>query len=241
MDHAEVCVEGIFLGGREVEGDFSHFAEHVVEVVELGAEAAEVVVGRAAVGFGEDVLPLQAGGEVVEHEAAEKAVLGIRDEVQDLLGRAGEKAAEARVLEVDVFAVFAADVGDVLVVEGFAEAVGVVAVVGGEGVGEGVAFGLEHDALSVVVAKDLVDGGGAGVGGDEEHPQGRFLGLVHVHLLFVGLVLLHLLLVFHFFGFVDFAEAVVDGSMMDLQRESRPLPEEARAVTKRLAQTGRRL
>ena len=29
-------------------------------------------------------------------------------------------------------------------VEGFAEAVGVVAVVGAEGVGEGVAFGFEH-------------------------------------------------------------------------------------------------
>ena len=95
--------------------------------------------------------------------------------------------------------------------EGLAEAVGVIAVVGGESVGEGVAFGLEHNALAVVVAKDLIDGGGAGVGGDEEHPQRRFLEFVHVHLLFVGLVLLHLLLVFHLFGFVDFAQAVVDG------------------------------
>lgn len=211
VDHAEVSIEGVFLGGREVEGDFTYFAQHVVEVVELGAQAPEVVVGRAAVGFGEDVLPLQGGGEIVEHEAAEKAVLGIRDEVLDLLGRAGEQATQPRVLEVDVFAVFSADIGDVLVVEGLAEAVGVVAVVGGEGVGEGVAFGLEHDALSVVVAKDLIDGGGAGVGGDEEHPERRFLGLVHVHFLLVGLVLLHLLLVFHFLGLVDFAKAVVDG------------------------------
>ncbi len=211
VDHAEVSIEGVFLGGREVEGDFTYFAQHVVEVVELGAQALEVVVSCAAIGLGEDVLPLQAGGEVVEHKAAEKAVLGIRDEVLDLLGRAGEQATQPRVLEVDVFSVFSADIGDVLVVEGLAEAVGVVAVVGGEGVGEGVAFGLEHDALAVIVAKDLIDGGGAGVGGDEEHPQGRFLGLVHVHLLLVGLVLLHLLLVFHFFGLVDLAEAVVDG------------------------------
>ena len=96
-------------------------------------------------------------------------------------------------------------------VEGLAESVGVVAVVGGKGVGEGVSFGLEHNALAVVVSKNLIDGSGAGVGGDKEHPERRFLGLVHVHFLLVDLVLLHLLLVFHFFGFVDFAETVVDG------------------------------
>ena len=211
VDLAEPGVEGVFLGGREVEGDFTGLAKNVVEVVELDAQTLEVVVGRAAIGLGEDVLPLQAGGEVVEHKAAEKAVLGICDEVLDLFGCAGEEGAQAGVLEVDILAVFAADVGDVFVVEGLAEAVGVVAVVGGEGVGEGVAFGLEHDALAVIVAKDLIDGGGAGVGGDEEHPERRFLGLVHVHFLLVGLVLLHLLLVFHFLGLVDFAEAVVDG------------------------------
>ena len=96
-------------------------------------------------------------------------------------------------------------------VEGLAEAVGVVAVVEGEGVGEGVAFGLEHDALAVVVAKDLIDGSGAGVGGDEEHPERRLLWLVHVEFLFVSLVLLQFLFVFHFFGLVDFAYAVVYG------------------------------
>lgn len=129
VDDTELGVEGVFLGGHEVEGDFSHFAEHVVEVVELGAETAEVVVSRAAIGFGEDVLPLQRSGEVVEHKTTEKTVLGVCDEVLDLLGRAGEEATQPGVLEADVCAVFAADIGDVFVVEGLAEAVGVVAVV----------------------------------------------------------------------------------------------------------------
>ena len=211
VDLAEPGVKSIFLGGRKVEGDFTDLAQNVVEVVELVAQALEVVVGRATIGLGEDVLPLQAGGEVIEHKPAEKAVFGIRNEVLDLFGSAGEEGAQAGVLEVDVFAVFAADVGDVFVVESFAEAVGVVAVVGGEGVGQRVALSLKHDALAVVVTKNLIDGGGTGVGGDEEHPERRFLRLVHVHFLFVDLVLLHLLFVFHFFGLVDFAEAVMNG------------------------------
>lgn len=45
-------------------------------------------------------------------------------------------------------------------VEGFAEAVGVVAVVGVEGIGEGVALGLEHQADAVVLVQGLIDGRG---------------------------------------------------------------------------------
>ena len=98
MDDAEPGVEGVFLGGREVEGDSTDLAKDVVEVVELVAQDLEAVVGRAAIGFGEDVLSLQVGGEVVEHESAEKAVYGVGDEVLDLLGRAGEEAAQAGLL-----------------------------------------------------------------------------------------------------------------------------------------------
>ena len=53
MDDAEPGVEGVFLGGREVEGDSTDLAKDVVEVVELVAQDLEVVVGRAAIGFGE--------------------------------------------------------------------------------------------------------------------------------------------------------------------------------------------
>ena len=45
-------------------------------------------------------------------------------------------------------------------VEGLAEAVGVVAVVGAECVGEGDALGLEHQADAVVLVQGLIDGCG---------------------------------------------------------------------------------
>lgn len=45
-------------------------------------------------------------------------------------------------------------------VESLAEAVGVVAVVGAECVGEGVAFRLEHQACAAVVIEDLIYCGG---------------------------------------------------------------------------------
>lgn len=59
--------------------------------------------------------------------------------------------------EVDIFPVLATDVGDVLVMECLAETVGVVAIVGREGICQRIGLGLEHNALTVVVAKHLVD------------------------------------------------------------------------------------
>lgn len=59
-----------------------------------------------------------------------------------------------------IFTVLAADVGYGLVVESLAEAIGVVAVVGAECVGEGVAFRLEHQACAAVVIEDLIYCGG---------------------------------------------------------------------------------
>lgn len=92
-----------------------------------------------------------------------------------------------------------------------AEVVGVVAVVGVEGVGQGVALGLEHDAATVVLAEDLNEGGGAGVGREEEHPERRFHGLFDRQLLLVDLVFPHLLLEVHHLGLIDFTHTVVDG------------------------------
>jgi len=183
-----------------------------VEVVELLSESLEMFV-KCGVGVGaEHVVPHEAEVEEVEYESAEQTVLGIGDEVQDLSGCSCEERGETRVLDVHIFAVLAADVGDGLVVERLAEAVGVVAVVGAECVGEGVAFGLEHKAGAAVVAKDLIDRSCGGVGRDEEHTHRRFFGLLHIDFLLAGgIVFSKLVLVFDDFGLVDFAEAVVDG------------------------------
>ena len=72
--------------------------------------------------LGEDVVPGDAGGEAVEDEAAEKAVLGVRDKVLDLAGRAGEDGREAGAFDIDVLPVFATGVGNGFVLESLAEA-----------------------------------------------------------------------------------------------------------------------
>ena len=97
-------------------------------------------------------------------------------------------------------------------VEGFAEAVGEVAVVGGKDVGQRVAFGLEHQGVAAVVGEDLIDGGGGTVGRDDEHSERRFLrrfgGIVF---LLVVLVAGFLDAVFVHLGLVGVAQLVVDG------------------------------
>lgn len=161
-----------------------------MEVVELLSESLEMFI-KGGVGVGaEHVVPHEAEVEEVEYEAAEQAVLGVGDEIQNLSGRSGEERGKARILDVHIFTVLAADVGDGLVMEGLAEAVGVVAVVGTESVGEGVALGLEHQACAAVVAENLIDGRGGGVGRDEEHPHRRLLRLLHIGLLLAGGVVL---------------------------------------------------
>ena len=52
--------------------------------------------------------------------------------------------------------------------------------VGSKGIGKGVAFGFEHQAFLVVLAEGLVEGRGAGVGGNEKNAKGRSLWLVQV-------------------------------------------------------------
>ena len=56
-----------------------------------------------------------------------------------------------------------------------AEVVGVVAIIRVESVVQGVAFGLKHDASAAVFVQDLNEGGGTGVGREEEHLERRFL------------------------------------------------------------------
>lgn len=183
-----------------------------MEVVELLSESLEMFV-KGGVGVGaEHVVPYEAEFEEVEDEAAEQAVLGVGDEIQDLPGRSGEERGEARILDVHIFTVLATDVGDGLVVECLAEAVGVVAVVGAESVGEGVALGLEHQAGAIIVTKDLIDCGCGGVGRNEEHTHRGFLGLLHIDLLLAGgIIFRKFVLVFDGLRLVDFTEAVVDG------------------------------
>ena len=83
--------------------------------------------------------------------------------------------------------------------------------VGGEGVGKGVAFGLEHQAFLVILAEGLVEGCGAGVGGNEEDAKGRGLGFVQVLLVFGGIVGGELLFVVGILGLVLLPEGFVDG------------------------------
>lgn len=99
--------------------------------------------------------------------------------------------------------VFLAEIGNRLMVEGFAEAVGVVAHVGLEGVGQRVALSLEEQAHAVVLGEGLIDDSGGAVGRDEQREERRFLGLHLDGVLAVDgvgcqffVVLLHVALVF---------------------------------------------
>ncbi len=58
----------------------------------------------------EDIFPFIVANEVVEQEAAEKAVLGVGNEALDLLGCAGEDAADAGLVDADKLTILAADV-----------------------------------------------------------------------------------------------------------------------------------
>lgn len=87
-------------------------------------------------------------------------------------------------------------------VEGLTEAVGVVAKVGVESVGQGVAFCLEQKADTVVLGKGLIDDGCGAVGRNEQSEEWRFFGLDGQSVLAVddkgglgGFVLFHLLAV----------------------------------------------
>ena len=96
-------------------------------------------------------------------------------------------------------------------VEGFAETVGEVTEVLTEGGGEGVAFGLEHQTLLVVLIEGLVDGGGAAVGREEEQADGRWRGLRDAVGLLLALVGFFFQPVLSLFLGAEVTEFVVDG------------------------------
>ena len=73
--------------------------------------------------------------------------------------------------------VFFAEVGNGLVMEGFSEAVGVVAKVGAESVGQCVAFCLKQEAYAVVLGEGLINDRGGAVGRNEQSEERRFFGL----------------------------------------------------------------
>ena len=209
---AVVVVEGALLAGGQGKLQFRLHLQALVEFEEAVADVVEDFFQGGVAGAGENVNPFQAEVEVVEDEAAEQAVLRIRDEGGDLSRCSGEDGGEVRPQEFYKFPVFSPGVGDGLVVEGLPEAVGVVAVVGGEDIGQGVSFGFEHQATSSVVGEDLIDGCGAGAGWNDEHPQGRLFGRFQVRILFLCLVETGLLdAVFVHIVPVELAELVMDG------------------------------
>ena len=207
-----VGVEAVLLVRGELELDLRLHLQALVKVGETPADVVEDFFERTALGPGEDVEPLQLETEVVEDEAGEKAVLGVRDKGGYLPGRAGEDRREARAKQLHELPVFPSGVRNGLVVEGLAEAVAVVAEVGAEDVGQGVALGLEHQAVAAVVVEDLIDGSGGAVGRDEEEAQRRLLGRLQVGVLFLCLLVAGLLdaVVFHL-GAVEVAHLLVDG------------------------------
>ncbi len=211
LPSGEPFVEVGCLGGREEETDVTGLFKDGVEVVELLSESLEMFVNCGVRMGAKHVVPYEAGVKEVEDKAAEQAVLSVGDEIQNLSGCSGEERGKAWILDVHIFTVLAADVGYGLVVERLSEAVGVIAIVGAECVGEGVALSLEHQARAAVVAKDLIDCGCGGVGRDEEHMHRRFFWLLHIDfLLACGIVLGDLVLVFDNLGLVDFTDEVVD-------------------------------
>lgn len=210
LDVGEVGVETGALVGGHFHADGLERLQEFVQGIELLSELTEVFVEGHSVAGIEDIVPFAFGVQVVEHEAGEEAVLGILDEAADLGGRAGEECGEAGRFDADVFFVLAAYVGDGFVVEGFAEAVGVVAIVGVEGVGQGVAFGFEHQAFAVIFIECLIDGGGAGVGRNEEETERRLFGFLHRFFVLGAVVFVEFVLVVHLLGFVQVAEFVVN-------------------------------
>ena len=110
VDVTEPVVEGTLLALGQFVFHVSQFDEDVVEVVEALAQGLEESISGVWSSASEDIFPFIVANEVVEQEAAEKAVLGVGNEALDLLGCAGEDAADAGLVDADKLAVLAADV-----------------------------------------------------------------------------------------------------------------------------------
>ena len=138
-----------------------------VKVLVFLAKIQEVIIQRGEVIVCEDIVPDEAGGKAVENESREEAILGIGNEVLNLARCAGKDGGETRVLDFRQFMVFAAIIGYLLVVISLTEVVGIVAIIGGEGVGKGVTFGLKHKATLFVFKESLTHRGSTGISRDE--------------------------------------------------------------------------
>ena len=147
-----------------------------MELEESFADFLETVVSGAAVGGGKDVVPDEFGGHGIEHETAEKSVFGVGDEVENLLRRTRQDGGKLGAQDFNILMILFSQIGNGFMVEGLAEAVGVVAKVGVESVGQGVAFGLKEQADAFVFRQSLIDDGGGAVGWDEQGEERRFLG-----------------------------------------------------------------
>jgi len=199
-----VFIEVPFLAGSEVELDAGIHLQVLVKLQDPVANAVEGLVKAVSVlVLGEGVLPFKPEIQVVEDEAAEKAVLRVRYQCRNLPGRSREYGGELGLQQLHELAVLSPGVGDGLVVESFPEAVAVVPEVGLEGDGQCVALGLEHQSTAIILGQNLVYHRRAGVGRDDECPAfgllRRFKGWVTFLLPFiVGLgfsVLGHVLVV----------------------------------------------
>ena len=119
-------------------------------------------------------------------------------------------------MQTDVFPFRAAKVGDGLVLETLAEALGEIDEVLAEAGGKDVAFGLEEEALAGVLIEGLVDGGGAAIGRNEEKADGRRRGLLDTFAFLLALVPLLFFSVIHLqlvtLGSQFFVDGVYDGS-----------------------------
>lgn len=168
LDLVEVFVEVLALLCRETDLDAGILLQAVVESEELAAKDFEMVVQRLSVSFVQDIEPDEGFVQTIEEEAGEESVFYAGHQVGYLLGRTGKDGGDTGLLDADIFPFRAAKVGDGLVLEALAEALGEVAEVLAEAGGKDVAFGLEEEALAVVLVEGLIHGGGAAISRNEE-------------------------------------------------------------------------
>lgn len=153
---------------RETDLDAGVLLQAVIKGEELTAEDFEMVVQGLPVTFVQDIEPDEGFIQAIEEETGEETVLYAGHQVGNLLGRSGEDGRDTGLLNADIFPFRAAKVGDGLVLEALAEALGEVAEVLAEAGGKDVALGLEEEALAVVLVEGLIHGGGAAISRNEE-------------------------------------------------------------------------
>ena len=188
-------IELVFLGFGKRETDWIGVLKSLVKLEKLLPELIEIIVKRFF--FFKNIAPRENEVHFVEYETAEQTVFSVVYQRCDLAWSAGENGRQARTFKLDKLAIFAASVGDKLVMECLAETIGEIAVVGLKGVGKGVALGLENETYAVVVVQHLIDSSGAAVARNQKRFDGRLDRLLVVFLVKHILILLALEL-FHF-------------------------------------------